>query len=289
MLILQLKSFNKKCSSAVMKSTSGKYTSLFRSSGIVYRLEPQITCLRYITSRAAKSIVNERKSNKPKKTSEDIAELENSYRELEEERARSSPNVSSQKQTDRKFELPRKSMMEHPMLKRIPVPLRRYAGYFLDAPLIYGTSFLILHEMTAIVPLFGLWGLFHQIDFTPQGMPEWLLENGNRYVERIATRYNWDITTTQQGSRLMLEGAASYAIVKALLPLRAALSLYLTPWFARLILGPLTKFASLFQKKKNISQENSEPNSKQTNNGDVDLALDDELKESVEQKKSKTE
>jgi hypothetical protein len=114
-------------------------------------------------------------------------------------------------------------------------------------------------------------------------MPEWLLENGNKFVERVANRYNWDVGTTQQGSRLMLEGAASYAVVKALLPLRAALSLYLTPWFARIILQPLLRITSIF--KKSEKNENSKSRNMKNVGETDDLALDDELREDLKRKK----
>lgn len=44
----------------------------------------------------------------------------------------------------------------------------------------------------------------------------------------------WGLTYTgDDGSRYLFEGAAAYAVVKLLLPLRIATSLSLTPLFAR--------------------------------------------------------
>lgn len=223
---------------------------------------------RTLISRAAKSVA---KDSGVSEKNEETANADSRVGNIQ--------SISGSEETELSPVVPR-SMTDHPVVKRLPPSLRRYAGHFLDAPLIYGTSFLILHELTAVVPLFGLWSVFHQLDFVPQGMPEWLLENGNDYVEKIAKHYNWDVSTAQQGSRLMLEGAASYAIVKILLPLRAALSLYWTPGFARLVLQRLLKLTQIFGRKK-TGKENSE----QKVTEKEDLALDEQLKDLKSQKR----
>lgn len=42
-----------------------------------------------------------------------------------------------------------------------------------------------------------------------------------------------------EGVRLVLEFATAYAITKALLPVRIAASVWATPWFARVFVGPI--------------------------------------------------
>jgi hypothetical protein len=42
-----------------------------------------------------------------------------------------------------------------------------------------------------------------------------------------------------KGVRLVLEFATAYAITKALLPVRIAISVWATPWFARVFVGPI--------------------------------------------------
>jgi hypothetical protein len=42
---------------------------------------------------------------------------------------------------------------------------------------------------------------------------------------------------TSPGTRIVVEVAAAYAITKALLPLRLMLSVWMTPWFARVVIG----------------------------------------------------
>src|SRR5436190_18574891 len=49
----------------------------------------------------------------------------------------------------------------HNLSNRLPLFLRTYTTPLLNAPIAHITSFLILHEITAVVPLFGLVGAFH--------------------------------------------------------------------------------------------------------------------------------
>jgi hypothetical protein len=43
----------------------------------------------------------------------------------------------------------------------------------------------------------------------------------------------------------------AYAIVKAILPLRIALSLWATPWFARVFVVPVTR---VFRRRKDVGR-----------------------------------
>lgn len=45
----------------------------------------------------------------------------------------------------------------------------------------------------------------------------------------------------EKGTRLLAELATAYAITKVLLPLRLVLSVWGTPWFARLTVLPITR------------------------------------------------
>lgn len=128
------------------------------------------------------------------------------------------------------------------------------------------TSFLILHEITAIVPLFGLVAAFHYGNWMPElasGPGEniafdegtarfgrWLRKKGWVDESDVSAVAEHEVTasgaTTGKewaGVRLVLEFATAYAITKALLPVRIAASAWATPWFARVILNPTTKVA----------------------------------------------
>lgn len=47
----------------------------------------------------------------------------------------------------------------------------------------------------------------------------------------------WNTYLDRPGTRIVVEVAAAYAVTKALLPLRLMLSVWATPWFARVVLG----------------------------------------------------
>jgi hypothetical protein len=127
------------------------------------------------------------------------------------------------------------------------------------------TSFLILHEITAVLPLFGLVAAFHYGNW----MPELTSGNGekNAFDEGAVRFGRWlrkkgwvdesDVNTVadheatglaprekeRAGVRLVLEFATAYAITKALLPVRLAASVGATPWFARTVLAPTARLA----------------------------------------------
>ena len=149
---------------------------------------------------------------------------------------------------------------------RLPPFLRAYTTPLLGAPVTHITSFLILHEITAIVPLFGLVGAFHYGNWMPDLASGGALDEGTQRFGRWLRKKGWvedadvnvaavdgsategmsqsgDTAGERKGARLVLEFATAYALTKALLPLRIATSVWATPWFARSVLGPLGKGA----------------------------------------------
>jgi hypothetical protein len=129
---------------------------------------------------------------------------------------------------------------------------------------------LILHEITAIVPLVGLAAWFHYSNWLPSVFVEnETLKPGIEKFGRYFRRKGWFgldqdtpvdvdgsvpvITSegegeygqakvalgTSPGTRIVVEVAAAYAITKALLPLRIILSVWATPWFARVFIGKI--------------------------------------------------
>ncbi|KAK3845463.1 MAG: hypothetical protein J3R72DRAFT_435845 [Linnemannia gamsii] len=123
---------------------------------------------------------------------------------------------------------------------------RQYAEQFKNKPASHLISFGILHEITAIVPLpivyFALIETGVKIPF-----PEQAIEEGNRFVGRVAKYYGWDMESAD-GARTMLNMATSYAVVKALMPLRLALCVWMTPWTATRIISPAMNFWRRFKK-----------------------------------------
>ncbi|KAJ5563005.1 hypothetical protein N7535_002549 [Penicillium sp. DV-2018c] len=146
---------------------------------------------------------------------------------------------------------------------RLPRFLRTYTTPLLGAPVTHITSFLILHEITAILPLFGLVAAFHYGAWMPNLASEtgeanafdegaarfgrWLKKKGwvneddvNIVAEHETTGVKGKETA---GVRLVLEFATAYAITKALLPVRLAASVWATPWFARAVFTPTANIA----------------------------------------------
>ncbi|KAJ5647256.1 hypothetical protein N7490_003628 [Penicillium lividum] len=149
---------------------------------------------------------------------------------------------------------------------RLPRFLRAYTTPLLGAPVTHVTSFLILHEITAIVPLFGLVAAFHYGNWMPDLASG--TEGNNAFDEGAARFGRWlrkkgwvdesDVSVVAEhevaasrdssgkeraGVRLVLEFATAYAITKALLPVRIAASVWATPWFAKAVLNPTTRAA----------------------------------------------
>lgn len=76
--------------------------------------------------------------------------------------------------------------------RRLPRFLHKYTSALANAPLSHITSFLILHELTAIIPLFGLAGYFHYTHWLPPWFAEgaWVL-NGVERFGRYFRRKGW--------------------------------------------------------------------------------------------------
>lgn len=162
---------------------------------------------------------------------------------------------------------------------KLPRPLRKYTAGLRNAPVSHVISFLILHELTAIVPLFALFGLFHYTDYVPLA---YVTDHFGEYVQKGVTRFeryfsrkgwfgfsreeleareaskageesNKDHTTQaverwesgDQRYRILVEIALAYAITKATLPIRLMGSVWATPWFA----GILARLRSSFTRK----------------------------------------
>ncbi|KAI5799225.1 hypothetical protein DFH27DRAFT_88180 [Peziza echinospora] len=140
------------------------------------------------------------------------------------------------------------------VLSRLPKRMRPYVERNLKISHI--TSFLILHELSAIVPLAGLFWVIHSLGpevmtskiwfeagedgVIAQGISQFnsWVDNAvwrfGRYAERKGYLSNMDAAAA---GRIVTELAVAYAIVKAVLPLRIMASLWATPWFARVVLG----------------------------------------------------
>lgn len=143
-----------------------------------------------------------------------------------------------------------------------------------NAPLTHITAFLLLHEVTAVVPLFGLAAAFHYYEWLPPYFAEgaWVLKGVNMFGNYFR-RKGWidaadadkakslakegraeDVEKPPEkgllnlgkwwnrgegGTRIVVEFATAYAIVKALMPIRIVISIWGAPWFARWTVIPV--------------------------------------------------
>lgn len=162
---------------------------------------------------------------------------------------------------------------------KLPKKLQKYTSGLRDAPVSHIVSFLILHELTAIVPLVVLFTLFHYTTCAPIS---YMTEHFGDYVnggisrfERYFRRKVWFGFGTEgpaeckeqptgtvekshtdevldrwkKGDRkyeILMEVALAYAVTKALLPIRIIGSMWATPWFA----GVLVKMRRLVTRKQ---------------------------------------
>lgn len=72
------------------------------------------------------------------------------------------------------------------LLARLPTPLQRYTSRLRGAPVTHVAAFLILHELTAVVPLLGLFGLFHYTEHVPVA---WMVAHYGGYVREGVGRF----------------------------------------------------------------------------------------------------
>lgn len=156
--------------------------------------------------------------------------------------------------------------------RRLPKFLHRYTSALASAPLSHITSFLILHELTAIIPLFGLAATFHYTHWLPSWFAEgaWVLagvEQFGKYFKRKGWIRSEDVAEAEAevelrkrdhvwnlgegGARVLVEFATAYTITKFLLPVRIMFSVGGTPGFARwAVLPVIRKFKTVFGRAK---------------------------------------
>ena len=162
--------------------------------------------------------------------------------------------------------------------RRLPKFLHRYTSALATAPLSHITSFLILHELTAIIPLIGLAATFHYTHWLPSWFAEgaWVLaavEKFGKYFKRKGWIRGEDVVEAEAevelrrrdkawnlgegGARVLVEVATAYTITKALLPVRIMFSVWGTPGFARWAVIPvIRRFKTVFGrgKKPNVQK-----------------------------------
>ncbi|CUS24411.1 LAQU0S16e01112g1_1 [Lachancea quebecensis] len=131
-------------------------------------------------------------------------------------------------------------------------------GHYFDklaetSPVSTISSFLILHEITAIVPLFGFWWMLYSLNLNEQyELPLYfkeLLDQCGDSIEKLVGEHSRGFDR----NRLVLSGAISYAIVKVLYPVRVLFSIWAAPYFFKWFLSPFKKLGKLLRPGKRSS------------------------------------
>lgn len=190
-------------------------------------------------------------------------------------RAFRGPSITQQTQGARRLQSSQASRIDR-FTSKLPKRLQKYTQGLRNAPVSHVVSFLILHELTAIVPVVGLFAFFHYTTYAPVGyMTEYFgeyVQSGVSRFEKYFKRKEWfgftkdtdasegeggKVTTHQTDEilrrmeggdtkyKVLVEVALAWAITKAILPLRIIGSVWATPWFA----GVLVRTRAAFTRK----------------------------------------
>lgn len=106
--------------------------------------------------------------------------------------------------------------------------MKDYAEKVRQAPTTHIAAFLVLHEISAIVPLAAIWGGLYYLDYVPM-VPESALEQSSAFIRKLSDRYSW---LPESSPKFIAQGVVAYAVVKMLVPLRLFLSFAAAPWLA---------------------------------------------------------
>ncbi|KAK6498718.1 hypothetical protein TWF481_011293 [Arthrobotrys musiformis] len=125
------------------------------------------------------------------------------------------------------------------ILSKLPKSLHPYAKPYLTSPPTTITSFLILHELTAVIPLFAFFAVFQLTSWNPADLlpSEWV-DSGYRKFKGYVEKKGWEWID----ARMVMDLGIAWAVVKALLPVRVLGSLWIAPWFAGRVLRPVLGF-----------------------------------------------
>ncbi|KAJ3075626.1 hypothetical protein HDU98_003922 [Podochytrium sp. JEL0797] len=125
------------------------------------------------------------------------------------------------------------------------------------APASHLTAFLLLHELTALLPLPAIYYTLQSTNLHVP-IPQDVMQQAELKIDKVMTRYGWGRPDPNGGvekTRMVMDMATSYAFVKVLMPVRLGVSMALTPWFARRAIVPMRDmFTKLFRKSPQLKQ-----------------------------------
>mgnify|MGYP003362453120 CR=1 FL=1 len=148
--------------------------------------------------------------------------------------------------SDAEDALKEERLMRNKYYVKTPKMLRPFMKEIMLRPVGFGFSIVILQQFTVVVPFLLLWYWFFKSDRTPDKLPKDEYDKGLNTIEKGLVNLDMD---AENKAKLAAAGAASYALTKALLPIRIPVCVILAPWFDRWCLRPIVRiFTSLFKR-----------------------------------------
>lgn len=130
----------------------------------------------------------------------------------------------------------------------LPPSIKQRITKFIEQPYSNGLSFVILHELSAIVPFLSFWYLFyHYPSLIPVEVPEWALEKATKLMQDNYPDLKFE--NPQDKAHMIMGGGLSYIVVKMMFPLRIIFSFWAMNWFAKWFINPLVKVYQMIVNK----------------------------------------
>ncbi|KAI5957538.1 hypothetical protein KGF57_003232 [Candida theae] len=243
--------------------TGQRYTTMLRFSRILGPISPRfllrqapITTRPWLARSLQTTYVQHKLFGGHKKHADPLSKSTTTVNPAPVETAQDDPLKSSSSQSPLPAEGPTEhDFKTHPILKRVPKFLRNYTAKFVNAPFSHLVAFIVLHELTAVIPLIGIWYYLHQHPgFIPLDLPQWALTKGAKVIDSAMGQFDWSFNTSDKLSVIM-EGAYAFTIVKLFLPVRVVISLWGMPWFAKWFVLPITNLFGNWKKLRRAKKE----------------------------------
>lgn len=139
-------------------------------------------------------------------------------------------------------------LMKNKYYMNSPKFFRPFLKEIMLRPVGFGFSIVILQQFSVIVPFLLLWYYYFQTDKTPKDLPKDSYQKGLDTITKGLVNLDMDDASK---AKMAVAGAASYALTKALLPVRIPICVLLAPWFDRWCLRPIGQiFRLLFGRSK---------------------------------------
>ncbi|GMG39941.1 unnamed protein product [Ambrosiozyma monospora] len=158
-----------------------------------------------------------------------------------------------------------KKLAKNKYYQNTPNFLKPYMKELMLRPMQFTLSFLILHEVTAILPFLGLWSLMIKYDWLTNLISSFdfsqeIFQKGVEILDKGLV--NLQVNDAQEKLKIVTAGATSYAFTKALLPVRIPICFALAPYFDKYCVRPIGRILSAVFRRKDAGEPIKPPKSK---------------------------